>query len=104
MAAKKGQRVSTQSQVGFFDTPQQISVSTSSAASAEITSEGIRVLCATAVFINYGDSSVTATTATSGYKIYLPANTTYDLKIGSNTHIAAITATGTDTLYLSEIQ
>ena len=56
-----------------------------------------RVHNATAVrvYIQFGDSTVTATTA----KMPIPAGATEVFSIGGCTHIAAITDSGTGTLY-----
>jgi len=104
MAIKTGARVHTQHTVGQYGGSQQVSTSGTTAASTAIASACIRVFSATATFIKAGDSSVTATTSAGGYDIYLPANATYDLHIGDNTNVAAILSSGSDTLYISEIE
>ena len=87
---------------------QSVSISTSSATSAAI-SNNIRVVTLFSTvdcFIETGDSSVAAFTSNSHF---LPSDTLFDLSLGSETtasdndrFIAAITASGTGTLRISE--
>lgn len=97
--AKTGQRVSTQNQVVKFENGDTTSV-TSSSASIAIASESCRVYSTTACYLKSGDSTVTA--SSSDYDIYLPALVTYDISVGSDTHLAAIRDSADGTLHTSE--
>lgn len=65
----------------------------------------ISLYATTAVYVKFGTSSVTATSADH----YFPAGTYYDFAISGgdvkgpqNTHVAAMALTGTGTVYISE--
>lgn len=84
---------------------QEISASTTSARnSTALTRDDVRVFCATSdVYINIGNSTVTATTATSGSVYFLPSGQAFDFSTKGATHIAVILASGTATVHITEL-
>lgn len=78
----------------------QLSVSGTSARAGAFVNNDVSIYCATACFVKFGGSTVTA--ATNNYDIYVPASTRVDLRSGGNTHLAVILASGSDTAYINE--
>ena len=101
MAVKTGQRVSTQKTVGQFKNGDATAFTGTSARLA-VDSECVRVYADQACYLKSGDDTVVA--ASGDHDVFLPATTTYDLDIGSNTHLAVIQVSSGGTLQTSEIQ
>jgi C4-dicarboxylate transporter len=83
---------------------QTFALSTSSARNPAAFSQGVVTIIATAdCFFELGDSTIEATVpASAGASHFLKADTYLDLVLGGATHIAAITASGSGTFYVSE--
>lgn len=78
-----------------------ISVSTTTArTTTKFTEPEIRIYCATAAYLKFGDNTVEA--STSAYDFYVPAGVSVDLKTGGAGYVAVILASGTDTAYINE--
>lgn len=82
----------------------EISASTTTARnSTAFTRSDIGIYCDTAVFVKLGGSDVEATTtAGSGYDMHIPAGARVDISTGGATHVAVITNSGSDTVYINE--
>ena len=85
---------------GALNLPGTTSDLSGSSRTANIGSVSVRVYNSTAVtvFVQFGDSTVAATTA----KMPVPAGAIETFQIGrATTHVAGITASGTGTLYVT---
>lgn len=79
----------------------QLSVSgTTARTTTAFTNTDIRIYCATACFVKFGDNTVTA--STSSYDVYVPAGQPYDLDTRGAQYVAVILASGSDTAYINE--
>ena len=84
----------------------QITIGASSARNTTALDDDTRIISIysdTAIYIAYGDSSITATTSDH----YFPAGIYYDIAIGGDnsahyTHLAALQVSDAGTLYISE--
>lgn len=78
-----------------------ISVSTTSArTTVKFTESEISFYCASAAYIKFGGSSVTA--STSDYDKFVPSGVVIDLKTGGAGYLAVILGAGSDTAYIHE--
>jgi hypothetical protein len=82
-----------------FET-QSVSISgTTARTAAACSTKRVRLLTTTDCFVVFGNSSVTATTA--GMPLQANAPEYFDMSASGHTHVAAITSSGTGTLYVS---
>lgn len=99
MAQKNGKRVDSHT-VAKPVNADTTAISGTSARLA-IASEVVAVRSTTDCYLKSGDSTVVA--ASGDHDIFLPANSTYTIRIASDTHLAVIQDSAGGTLYTSEM-